>query len=52
MQLIRDNADFDASPIIRGEATIEEMGEALYTELLSVAAGKLTRSEVFGHFEV
>jgi len=52
MQLIRDNADFDASPIIRGEATIEEMGEALYAEVLAVAAGKLTRSEVFGHFEV
>jgi len=52
MQLIRDNADFDASPIVRGETTIEEMGEALYAEVLAVAAGKLTRSEVFGHFEV
>lgn len=51
MQLIRDNADFDATPIINGEATIEEMGAALYAEVLSVAAGKLTRSEVYGHFE-
>jgi altronate dehydratase len=52
MQLIRDNADFDATPIIRGEASIHEMGAALYDEILAVAAGKLTKSEVFGHFEV
>jgi altronate dehydratase len=52
MQLIRDNADFDATPIIRGEATIQEMGEALYEELLAVAAGKLTKSEIHGHYEV
>ncbi len=52
MQLIRDNADFDATPVIRGEKTVQEMGEALYDEILGVASGKLTRSEVFGHFEV
>ena len=52
MQLIRDNADFDATPIINGESTIQEMGAALYEEVLAVAAGKLTRSEVYGHFEV
>jgi len=52
MALIRDNADFDATPIIRGEATIQEMGESLYDEMLAVAAGKLTKSEVFGHYEV
>jgi len=39
------------SPIL-GESTIEEMGDSLYTEVLAVAAGKLTRSEVLGHFEV
>jgi altronate dehydratase len=50
-QLIRDNADFDATPIINGEKTIQDMGQALYAEMLAVAAGKLTRSEVFGHFE-
>lgn len=51
MQLIHDNADFDATPIINGEATIEEMGEALYQEVLAVAAGKLTKSEIYGHYE-
>ena len=51
MQLIEDNADFDATPIIRGEKTIQEMGEELYQEILAVAAGKLTKSEIYRHFE-
>jgi len=52
MQLIADNADLDATPVIRGEATIRELGETLYAEILAVAAGKLTKSEIHGHFEV
>jgi len=51
MQLIADHADFDATPVIRGEKTIQEMGEELYAEILAVAAGKLTKSEIFGHYE-
>lgn len=51
MQLIADNVDFDASPVIRGERTIEEMGPELYEEILAVATGKLTKSEIHGHFE-
>jgi altronate dehydratase large subunit len=50
-QLIEDNADFDATPIIHGRRTIQEMGAQLYQEILSVAAGKLTKSEIYGHFE-
>ena len=46
-----DNADFDATPVVRGEQTIEDMGEELYEEILAVAAGKLTKSEIHGHFE-
>ena len=51
MQLIADNADLDATPVIRGEKTIQEMGQELYDEILAVAAGKLTKSEIHGHFE-
>jgi altronate dehydratase large subunit len=51
MQLIADNADFDATPIVRGERSIAEMGPELYEEILAVAAGKLTKSEILGHFE-
>jgi altronate dehydratase large subunit len=51
MQLIADNADLDATPVIRGEKTIREMGQMLYDEILAVAAGKLTKSEIHRHFE-
>jgi altronate dehydratase large subunit len=51
MQLIADNADFDGTPIIRGERDIADMGAELYQEILAVAAGKLTRSEIHGHYE-
>ncbi len=51
MQLIADNADFDATPIIRGEKTVQEMGVELYAEILAVAAGKLTKSEIYRHYE-
>jgi len=51
MQLIQDNADLDATPVINGEKTIREMGEELYQEILAVAAGKLTKSEIYQHFE-
>ncbi|MBC7235207.1 MAG: UxaA family hydrolase [Chloroflexi bacterium] len=50
-QLIADNADFDATPIIEGTRTIQEMGEELYQEILRVAAGKRTKSEIYQHFE-
>ncbi len=52
MQLIKDNADVDGTPIIRGEKTIQEMGKVLYAEILAVASGKLTKSEIYGHYEV
>jgi altronate dehydratase large subunit len=50
-QLIDDNADFDATPIIEGRSTVQEMGATLYEEILAVAAGKLTKSEIYRHFE-
>ena len=43
--------DFDASPVIRGERSIEEMGPEIYAEILAVATGKLTKSEIHGHYE-
>ena len=52
MQLIRDNADFDATGAILGERTVDDLGAELYDEILAVAAGKLTKSEIHGHFEV
>lgn len=48
---IADNLDIDASPVMRGEKTVREIGEEIYREILAVAAGKLTKSEIMGHFE-
>jgi altronate hydrolase len=44
---MHDIIDFDAGAIIRGEKTIEEMGEALVEEILRVASGEVrTKAEV------
>jgi altronate dehydratase large subunit len=51
MELIADNADLDATPVTRGERSLEERAEELYQEVLSVAAGKLTKSEIYRHYE-
>ena len=50
-EVMRDNLDFDASSIIYGEKTMEELKIELLHEVIEVASGKLTRSEVFGYFE-
>jgi len=47
-----DNIDFNAGTIITGEQTKEEVGEELLKELILVASGKSTKSELLGHREV
>jgi altronate dehydratase large subunit len=51
MDLIGDNVDFDATPIARGERSLEEMTDELVAEILATAAGKLTKSEIQRHYE-
>lgn len=46
-----DNIDLDVSAAMRGEATIEEMGQQVFAEILNVANGKSTKAEVLGHDE-
>jgi altronate dehydratase large subunit len=48
---MRDNFDFDASPVLRGEESIDACGERLFQEMLQVANGKLTCNEILGHRE-
>ena len=48
---MKDNLDFDASPLIYGDKTMEELRDALLKELAEVASGKLTRSEILGYYE-
>ncbi len=42
--------DFDASPVLRDEETIQTCGRRLLEEVVAVAGGKLTKSEKLGHY--
>jgi altronate dehydratase large subunit len=42
--------DFDASPVLRDEETIQECGRRLLEEVIAVAGGKLTKAERLGHY--
>ena len=46
-----DNIDMDAGVILDGTATVAEMGEALFQEIVAVASGRLTKAELLGHGE-
>lgn len=48
---LADNLDVDVSDILTGTA-LEIAGERLFDEMLSVARGKLTRSEAFGDVDI
>lgn len=48
---MEDNIDMDLSSIISGEETIEQAGERIFTEMIEVANGRLTKSESLGHRE-
>jgi altronate dehydratase len=37
--------DFSSGAIITGESTVEQMGEALYAKILSIASGEVTKGE-------
>jgi altronate hydrolase len=43
-----DDMDFDCGAVIEGEASVTELGEALFEEILAVASGRPTKSEEFG----
>lgn len=47
-----DNIDFDTSPMLFGEAKMEDLGEELFSEIVSVANGKLTKQEILGCVEM
>jgi altronate dehydratase large subunit len=46
-----DNMDVNAGTIVDGTETIEEVGKKIYDEILEIASGKLTKSEILGHRE-
>lgn len=46
-----DNIDINAGAIIDGEETINGIGEKIFGEMIGVASGKKTCSELLGHSE-
>ena len=49
---MEDNIDFDASGVLSGTATIEELSERLFDDMINTANGKLTKSESLGFKEI
>lgn len=48
---MEDNIDMDASPVIYGPQTMDEMRDMLLNKVIEVANGRLTKSETLGYFE-
>lgn len=45
-QLMKDTVELDVSGVLRGEITLEQAGQIVLDEVLAVASGRLTKSEV------
>lgn len=43
-----DDMDINAGVVLDGTSTVEELGEAIFSEILEVASGKRTKSELQG----
>ncbi|KJR47959.1 Altronate dehydratase [Desulfosporosinus sp. I2] len=50
-QMMEDNMDLDASSIISGEETIEQVGHRIFEEIIAVANGRRTKAESLGYRE-
>jgi len=50
-QRMQDDMDFDCGSVVDGEETVEQAGAAIYKEILEIASGKSTRSEIHGFGE-
>ena len=50
-KMMEDNTDFDASPVLFGEKTVEELGEELKDILIETCNGKETKAEALGFTE-
>jgi altronate hydrolase len=43
-----DDMDFNCGTVLDGEATVSELGDVLFEEILATASGRRTKSEEFG----
>jgi altronate dehydratase large subunit len=50
-QRMKDNIDINAGDIVGGTESIQAVGERIFGAIIEVASGKLSRSEILGHYE-
>ena len=50
-QIMAENIDFDASPVLEGKESLETAGERLFELMMSVVNGELSCAEKLGHCE-
>ena len=48
---MKDHIDIDASHVIYGPESLEELGEMILKEVIDVASGKLVKAEILGFIE-
>ncbi len=48
---MEEDMDINCGPILEGESSIDEMGEAIFNEIIATASGKPTKSELLGYGE-
>lgn len=51
-KIMSDNLDWDASPTIYGETTMEELANEYFDELIEFCNGKITKAEALGFNEI
>jgi altronate dehydratase large subunit len=47
---LKDHMDLSVAAILEGKGTVNQMGEAIYREIVAVASGKRTKAEITGYF--
>ena len=48
---MKDHIDLDVSPILQGEMTLDQAGDALIDVIVRTSNGRLTAAEALGHVE-
>ena len=48
---MKENLEINAGAVLTGEKTLQQVGEDIYTEILAIASGKLSKAEILGHDE-
>lgn len=46
---MKDDMDINAGTVITGDETVQQVGQRIFDEMIEVASGKLTNTEVLGH---